>query len=286
MTALNEFAKYLDTKMVQPLRQVLVGRKLVTTTAPAGFGVASVEWATITEMSDGMVSYTFGDGNEDTLGFTLTTKKIPVYWKDYRIDRRAYESFRAKNLNIDTDAATSAAFVAGKVEDAAIIDGVTRDGTNYDIPGLYQGAGNNYSTVKDFGTYGNAVDAVAGAMALLSADNVPVDVPMNLVLNPTQYHELLASMSTAGVREIEQVRDLLNGGNIYSTPAINAGKGLLLPAPPALDPYVDFFLAVDWRNELGTDSEHPDTGDIIGRVYSAGILRIKQSNAICKLSSI
>jgi len=285
-TTLQSFSKYIDSKLVEPLRRVLVGPKVVSFTRPAGFGVSAVEWHKITDMADGEVAFAFGSGNEDDILATATTQKIPVYYKDFKMDRRAYEAYRAKGVDIDTSIAQSAAFVAAKVQDTAILDGVSRDGTNYDIDGLYQGAGNDFNTAKDFGTAGNATDAVAGALDKLQEDDVPVDVPMNLILARTQYFELLASRNSDGVREYPEVEEMLNGGKIIPTNVLSSGTGMILPAPPALDPYVDFFLAQNWKTEVGFPAEHPNTGDLVGRVYSAGILRIKQSNAICKLSNI
>lgn len=289
-TTLQSFSKKVDESLVQPLRRTLVGRRLVDVTTPAGFGVSAVEWSKITEMGEGMVSYAFSSVNVDSVGASLTSSKIPVYWKDYSVDRRAYEGFKVKNQDIDTSAALSAAYVAALAEDAAIINGVSHNGTDYDINGLYQGAGNDEATNLSWVTTGNATKSVANAYALLAADNVPVgdNVPYNLVVHPTPYMNLLKSRSTQGVREYPEVKEMLNGGEIILSNALPsaANGGILMPAAQILKPYVDFYLASDWRTEHGVDSEHPDTGDLSGRVYSAGILRIKQSDALCKLSDI
>jgi len=286
-TTLQSFSKKIDAKLIDPLRRVLVGRKIVPVLPPVGFGVSAVEWSKITEMSAGMVSYAF-TANEDTIGATPTTSKIPVYWKDYRVDRRAYEGFKVKGANIDSGAAQSAAYVAAKAEDEAIIKGVSKDGTAYDIDGLYEGAGNDYGTSSDFGIAGIATVALAGAYALFADDDVPVgdNVPYNMILNNTSYMDLLGVRNSNGVREMPEIKEMLNGGSIISSSVLAATEGLVLPAADILEPYVDFYLANDWKTEHGFDSEHPDTGDLMGRVYSTGILRIKHDVAICKLSAL
>lgn len=286
--ALATFSKEMDDKLVSPLRQVLKGRQLVYVTAPKGFGVKSVDWGKITEVSDGMVSYGFTSGNSDAIDTTLTNSKIPVYWKDYTVDRRTYEGWAVSGIDIDAATMISAGYKAAKAEDTAIIQGISRDGTNYDFAGMYQGAGNDYSTTMDFGTYGNAKAAVAGGLALMADDGVPTDtLPMNLILAPTQYGELSASESTAGIPELDKITGLLNGGRVYQSNAMTAGTGLLAPTASAGEPYLDFFLTKDFGNDTGiADSGHPETSDISGRVYSAGVLRIKQDVALCKLSSI
>lgn len=286
--ALATFSKALDEKLVPPLRQVLKGRQLVYTTQPKGFGITSVDWGKITEIGDGLVSYGFTSGNADAIDTTLTNSKVPLYWKDYTVDRRTYEGWMTNGTDIDASTAIAAGYKAAKAEDTAIILGISRDGTNYDFNGLYTGAGNDYSTTKGFDTYGHATDAVAGGLALMADDGVPTDtLPINLVLAPTQYGELSASESTNGAPEINNILRLLNGGRVYQSNAMTAGTGMLLPAASVGEPYVDFFLTADFTTDNGiADPGHPMTSDIAGRVFSAGILRIKQDVAICKLSSI
>src|SRR5512141_62478 len=92
--AIAEFSKKIDQKLVNPLRLVLKGRQLVSVTPPQGFGISSVDWGKITEMSDGYVSFGFTDTNTDAIDVSLTNSKIPVYWKDYTIDRRIYEAWK------------------------------------------------------------------------------------------------------------------------------------------------------------------------------------------------
>lgn len=285
-TTLQAMGRSLDKKLVDPLRMVLVGRQIVPVTAPVGMGKSNVEWDTVTDMSDGLVSYAFYDGNEDELGLARTNQKIPFYWKDFKIDRGAYEAFKSEGKALDAANAIGAGYKAAKVEDAAIIIGVTNDGTNYDMNGLYKGAGSSYTTSKDFGTAGNPTLAVAGGFTQLEDANVPTNIPMNLVLNPTQRNELRGLRSTNGVREEPEILEMLNGGKIFSTSAMTAGTGMLLPAAQVAEPFFDFYLRVDWRTELGKDSKHPDTGPIYGRVFSGGTLRVKQSTAICTLTQI
>lgn len=289
VNALQSFSKQMDQELVDPLRNVTIGRKLVYVTAPAGFGVTSVDWGKIKDLSSGYVSYGFIDGNEDIIDISLTNSKVPVYWKDYRVNRRMYESWMKNGNDIDATSALSAGYQTVSTEDLAIIQGVSDDGTNYDINGLYQGAGNDYSTSSDFGTFGNAIAALAGAYKLMVDDGVPAySLPMNMVLPSTQYGELLKSMSTTGIREYPIVLEMLKGGSVYSVPEtiLPESDGLVLPAPTVGKPYVDFFLTQNYATEHGIDAKHPDTGDLYGRVYSAGILRIKQSTAICKISAI
>lgn len=286
-TTLQSFNKQVDKKLIDPLRRTLVGRRVVPVTPPVGFGTSAVEWSKITEMSAGMVSYAFSD-TKDSIAAVPTTSKVPVYWKDYTLDRRTYEGYKVKGANIDTSAAQSASYVAAYAEDEAIIKGVTRDGTNYDIDGLFSGAGNIDNTAFDFATAGEATLAVSAAYTKLADDNVPVgdNIPFNMVINNESYMQLLAVRNSSGVREMPEVRDMLNGGSIIATSVLATTEGLVLPSDSILEPYVDFYLTSDWRTEHGFDSKHPDTNDMTGRVYSAGILRIKHGVAICSFNNL
>lgn len=286
-TTLQSYSKKIDDLLIDPLRQTLVGRKIVPVLPPVGFGVSAVEWSKITEMGDGMVSYAFTD-TSDAIGAVPTTSKIPVYWKDYTVDRRAFAAYKNKSKNLDVSTAQSASYVAAKAEDEAIIRGVSRDGTTYEIDGLFTGAGSSYTDASDFDTAGVATNALGGAFALLADANVPVGDLMkyNLVLNNTAYMKLFKVRSANGIREMPEIKEMLNGGRIIGTSVLTAAEGMVLPADEMLKPYVDFYLGSDWKTEHGFNSEHPDTGDLSGRVYSTGILRIKHDVAICKFTNL
>lgn len=287
MTTVQTFSKKVDDKLIDPLRRTLIGRRLVPVTPPVGFGISSVDWSKITEMSDGMVSYAFTD-NSDALGASQVTSKIPAYWKDYTVDRRDYAGYLANGTNFDASTALSAAYVAAKAEDEAIIKGIARNGSDYEIDGLFSGAGNTYAVSSDFGTAGVPTVAVTGAFGMLADDSVPIgdQVAYNLVLNNTSYTDLMGVRNANGVREMPEIKEMLNGGSIIGTSVFGATEGMLLPAPENLDAFVDFYLASDWKTEHGFNSEHPDTGDLSGRVYSTGILRIKHDVAICKFTAL
>lgn len=285
--AITQFSKKLDEKIVDPLRQVLKGRELVHVTAPQGFGVSSVDWGKITEMSSGYVSFGFSDTNKDAINVELTNSKIPVYWKDYEIDRRIYEGWLLHGFDIDAANAISAAYQAGKAEDSAIINGISFDGTNYDINGLYQGAVNDYSSAASIATFGVATTALTGALNLMDDDGVPIDrMKLNWIVNSTSYQKIRKSRDTVGTRELPDILDLLNGGQLISVgTTLTTAQGVVAPAASVGEPYVDYYLTADFQTDPMTP-KFQKTGNIGGRVFSAGVLRIKQGNALCKVSNM
>jgi uncharacterized linocin/CFP29 family protein len=276
----EEQYKLLDSKVYAAARKILIGRQLIPFYGPLGLGVQQVSHDVLTEMADAIMSFVFQTESQDIINLTRTNLKVPVLSKEFEIDRRDIESSRRYGTPLDLSAAGSAAYKVALLEDDLIINGYAADGTNLDINGLYNAAGNDYSTTKDFGTAGNALAAVAGAMDLLMADSI--FPPYNMVLNPTQFMEAKAhELSTGSGRiELDVVKELI-GGNIFATPTMAAAKGMLLATPN------DMFFDLAVAQDLTTETEIlPKTKNLYGRVFECVVPRIKDSNAICKLSSI
>ena len=142
-------------------------------------------------MSEGMVSYSFTSGNKDQIDATLTNSKIPVYWKEYRSTAGSM-SWNARGTDIDAANAIAAGYAAAKVEDAAIIDGVTRDRTNYEIPGLYQEGCRGW-TITQLPTLelSERQQAVSGCLNLMDDAGVPVDrIKWNWAVPSAAYHKI------------------------------------------------------------------------------------------------
>ncbi|MDG6245085.1 MAG: encapsulin [Methanolobus sp.] len=285
--ALYQFSRSMDTKIHPPLRQINKARKLVQVVPGRGFGETSIDWVELQKMSQAMVSYNFSTGNIDTVDFALTNSKIPIVWKDYTIDRRLYEAMRMKGTEVDASAALDAAYMVNSAEETMILRGVSRDGTNYEMNGLYEGAGIDYDSSTNVGAFGGIQDAVVGAYELMDVADVPTDaLKWNLTMAPNIYNKVLQSRNASGHREIPELLDLLNGGNIFKSGTLASGKALLSPTPDTGSQYVDFYLSQEVFTEHGIDSKHPDTGPIYGRVYEAGVLRIRKNAVLAKLSNL
>jgi len=229
MTFPVEYYRQIKDAIVFTARKQAVARKIINTrNISGGIGVQQWTYDTANEVSDALLTYQFTDTAEDWIELTRTDVPIPLLHKEYRISRRDLAAAARGGFGISTATVSSAAYKVMNLENQLILNGFAADGTNYDIKGLYQSAGNSYTTQKDFGTAGNPLAAVAGAIDLMQADNITG--PYNLVLNPTQYMELATSIlgSGAGEREMAMVKEILEGGNIYSTSFQPAETGMLL----------------------------------------------------------
>jgi uncharacterized linocin/CFP29 family protein len=241
-TALDVAARYFDNEIINPLRQVLIGRKLVAENPSVkGDGIYNVDINTIKEMGAASISYslpTGETGNKDMIRVDRTNVNLPVLYKEFEVPRMDYESFRNKNIPMDTAAAVSAAQMVGVQEDQLIINGwnPNGDGSTFVVPGMYTLTGaQNITTSLAFSTPGNATSAVAAAYGMLETAHA-LGQAYNLVLNPTSWANLVKSrLPYSNQRELPEVLEMLNFGDpngpgrIYVTVALATGTGVLAP---------------------------------------------------------
>lgn len=291
-TVLQVLARQIDSDLILPLRQQLIGRTLAATNPTVkGDGVFEVVHQSLNELGEATISYSLPKPSDqrDSITATSTPLKIPVLEKGFEISRADYDVWKANGTPIDTTVALSAAQVVGVKEDNLIVNGWAPDGSTTKITGLYAGAGNSFTTNLDFGTAGYPTDAVAGALALIETDYALADA-YQLLLNPVQRNELRASRNTAGVREEPEVLDMLNtkggsGSKVVSTSVILAGTGLLVPIDPARR-FLELVVPRDYRTTLGVDSRDETNSPIYGRITCMTLPKIKQSNGLCSLTQI
>ena len=279
----------LDTEVTDVLRSKIVGRNLIALApgSPLGIGVQNIKNYIEQDMSAASIDMKFTE-NKDSMGYSDTSLDIPIIHKEFEIDYRDLESSKTTGVPLDFANARGAAAKVAALEDELIIEGA--GGFN----GLYDGAGNDYSTTKDFGTAGNAIAAVKGAMALMLVDKMYP--PYNLTLNPVQYSEIVGPRATTSdVSEATIVADMLQGNNgdgvsgvvgtgrgqIFVSDNMTASTGMLTTLPDTAN--ADLVIAADFQMKTEVLEK---TQNLFGRVFEAMVPRIKQSNSICKLSDI
>jgi len=285
-TAFKKAARYVDQELVNPLRGGNLIRKLLPlNTRIAGRGIKNVDYYSITEMSDAMITYDIdtGEASTDNINVSVTNIAIPVIKKHFKIPRRDFDAFENQGIPFDTAAALSAGAMVTKAENSLGVQGWKRDGSAYQINGLYQAAGNT-TAGSSFGTFGGALTSIADALALFDADNIFAD-SWNLTLNSVQRRELQKSVST-GIVEEELVRKVLGPqGDIFVSNDIVAGTGLLTPVDTS-GQYFDLINPDGPKTVIGEDSKLPEYSDLFGTVIDFIVPRIKQTNAICTLTAI
>lgn len=246
----------------------------------AGIGLQQWSYDTGTEVSDAQITYAFTETGEDVIEFGRNHVPIPVIHKEFRISYRDIVAAQKGGYPLTSQTANSAAYKVMLAENSMLLDGYAADGSNYDINGLYQAAGNSEATSKDFGTAGNAISKMQLAITELMADNIMP--PYNLVINPVQYMELAVSVlgSGAGGREMPMVKELIQG-RIFVTPFQTAGTGMLLSQPG--QGFFEAVMPVDLSVRTETLQKSRDEW---GQVYECLVPVVYDSNAICKLTNI
>lgn len=276
----TEWYRQLRREIVDIAREKNVARKLIGVRGPVGLGVQQWSFDKLSDMSDAELTWNFTTGSEDALNFTRTNVNIPVLHKDFKIDRRDVESAQRYRFNLKSETARVAGEKVTEMENDLVLMGYTSDGSNYDINGLYNAAGNSEATALDFGTYGNALKKVRAAVNLLLADKIYP--PYNLVLHPTQWSELAGSIDTTSggsVDEMARIKQLIQG-DIIVAPQITDGTGMLLATPGQRK----FELVVS--QDMTVESDFDRKRNIFGHVFEAVVPVVYDANAICKLTGI
>lgn len=279
MTIPVEFYRQIKDRIVFTARTQSVARRLINARLVGG-GIAVQQWTydQANEVSDALLTYAFTDTAEDQIELSRTDVPIPVLHKEFRIGRRDLAAAQRGGFALNAATASSAAYKVMNLENSMVLNGYAADGSNYDIKGLYQSAANTKSGA-DFGTAGNALKSVAGAIELMMADEITG--PYNLTLNPTQYMELAISESAGGNPELPAVLKLLEGGEIITTSWQAAGTGML-----TADKNSGFFELVVPQDMTYETEILQKSKDLWGRVYECVIPVIYDPNAICKITGV
>jgi uncharacterized linocin/CFP29 family protein len=283
----TEQYKFIKQGIVNAARMSLSARNLIgIRRPPLGLGVQTFSHDELTEMGTAMLSYNFVEQLEGT-NLTRTNTNIPIHQEDFFIGERDLLASQRTGVPLPTQAVDVATYSVAKSENELILVGSTAGSPGPAVNGLYNSAGNDFSTTADFATFGKPTTAVEGAMALLLADNI--EPPYHLVLNPTQYAQLKGSISSTGIHEMPIVQDMLNdmggGGQVWTSSHMAAGTGMMLPVNGAQKGFFEYVLAHDLDSVLSRKSI-ADQGGLKGKVFVAGVPIIYDSNAICKLSVI
>jgi len=287
-------ARQVDAQLVQPLRYLMGARRLFAKQITLPAGKYEIDWKKITEMGAGNISYGMpqGDLERDMIKLTGSQLKTAFIFKGFEVQKQEWESFRTQGINLDAEGALAAGRVVVDREETYLTIGWKRDGTAYEIKGLYNTAScSTEGTSEVTSTYGNAVIKLKLARAVLKAAKV-WGCNFNWALATGNYEEVLASMNAYGQMEVDQVRKMLNpipgmpAGDIIDAPTLTADTGMLVPVDP-FGQYLDLVIAQNPRTYFGYDSKlGEEASPIYGHVIEALVPRVKQPLAICTTTGL
>lgn len=275
----TEQGQYILDRVVFAARRELIGRRLLPI-RKIDSGTATFGYDTLTEIADAAIDIAWpGRETLDIVNLARSTVAVPTIHKEFLINKLDLAASRQQGTPLNTTNAESAGYKVGLEEDKLVILGYSRDGTNYDINGLYKAAGNTVGGAT-WGTATNISANVNSAVSALMTDNI--FPPYNLCLHPDQYNEAAVFVSGTAVPYLTWIKERI-GGEIYPTATITAGTGMMTKANPV--GMFEFVVAEDFTVETEMMSKREGEG-LFGRVYVRGLPIVYDSNAICTITGI
>ena len=275
----TEQGQQIREAAVHAARRQMVARKLLPIKGPLGAGVQVFGYDNLTEVSDARIDLSWpGAESKDIINLARATVAIPNIHKETEINKLDLAASRMSGTPLNLSNVESVSYKVALLEDALIINGWSRDGTNYDINGLYQGAGLDESTSLDWGTKANIETSINNGIGLMLAQNIIP--PYNLTLHPTQYGQTLALIANTSRSYRNWIREAIEGG-VFMSAALAAGSGLLSKANT--EGMFEYVLAEDLSVYEAVIQK---SGNLFVKVYVRGIPVIYDANALCKLSAI
>lgn len=275
----TEQGQLIRSRAVFAARRQFVGRKLLPIAGPLGRGVTTFGYDVMTEVSDAPIDVGWpGRESQDTISLLRTPKAIPMVHKEFEINALDLAASQMSGTPLNLSVVESASYKVALMEDALIIYGWSRDGTNYDINGLYKSAVNSDTSDLPWATEANIATSIQNGVSALLVDNIAP--PYNLVVNPIEYTYMLDVIANTGITYLDFVKSIIQG-DVYVTAAMAAGDAMLLKAD--LTGMAEYVLAED----LTVQTEMLEkSGNLFGKVYVRGLPVVYDTNAICSLTAI
>lgn len=237
----------IDEMVVTVVKKNLVGRRFLPLVGPLGWGVEQVPVF----------------GFEEAEGAAVAKEAVYIPLKElaeeFLLKAKHLAMAEAGPLALDLGAAAIAATKLAKAEDALILEGLMKASTCS-------------APLGDWDTLGGPFAAVAAAEAkMLQAG---YDGPYALVLSPAMYARL-ASLMSAGRREMEMVEKLVKVGVFQSTGMPEDMALVLSPQAWNMDLVVGQDVVTAYLGNEGLDHRF--------RIFETLALRVKRAGAICVL---
>ncbi len=237
----------IDEMVVTVVKGTLVCRRFLELVGPLGWGV---------EMAP---KFGFADVQGTTSPQEVEYLRLQEKAQEFMLRAKQWAIAEQTPFAFDLGAAAIAATKLAKAEDELIIGSMLHEAGS-------KGALGDWNA--PFGPF----SAVAKAEADLLQGGFPA--PYALVLSPALYARL-ASLIAVGQREIEMVKELVDGG-IFQSPAMPAEQALVLSLGAwNLDLIVGQDVVTAYTGNEGIDQKF--------RIFESLALRVKRPGAICVL---
>jgi uncharacterized linocin/CFP29 family protein len=276
----TEEAIYIDTRVVETVTPLLVGRKLFPVFKLPHAGFMTVRGYKRSNMSAARISLFGESGSKDRTEKAHFDITVPVIDKEFEVMWRELEASRNSGMPIDLQDAENAARKVAEDEDKLIITGEYTGFKALGVEGLATATGRN--TKGSAGAWPtNALTDLSAAIGELEADGHMG--PYAAVLRSAWAAKLRTLVTNTAVKWIEVIKDLFQAG-IYVSDNLYTSAGLTTNAL-VVEPLQENFELV-----VGRDIEVRKQEDVRGNlkcvVREVVAPRIKRPTSICEVTGL
>lgn len=276
----DEEILYIDSRVVETVRPVLVGRRLfpVFTLPHAGF--ITVRGYRRTDMSQARISL-YGQGkNKDRSIKSAFDITVPVIHKEFTIGWRDLEATRSQGLPLDTQEVENAARQVAEEEDKLLLSGEYTGWKAMGIEGL--ATATNRNTEASAGAWpANAITDLSDAIDELETDGHYG--PYALVLRGSWAAKLRQLVSNTATMYQTVVAELFKAGIYVSDNMYTSAGGT--DSALVVEPSQENFEVVVGR-DLSVFTKQDDDMNLQGKVHEVVAPRIKRPASICEITGL
>jgi uncharacterized linocin/CFP29 family protein len=276
----DEEAVYIDSKVVETTRALVVGRKLFPTLVLPNAGFLTVRGYRQSDMSAAKISLYGQPGSKDRTEKTAFDITVPVIEKEFEVLWRDIEASRGSGMPIDTQDAENAARQVAVDEDKLLITGEYTGFRALGVEGLATATGRNTSAGGDWSA--NAFTYCNNAIAELETDGH--NGPYALVIKPSWWRQIAGAFITdTAVTIADKVASLFEAG-VYRTNSLFSSAGgvdnalVVEPMQANIELVIGKDLEVRKKEDL--------RGNIEGLAREVVAPRIKRPTAICEITGL
>jgi uncharacterized linocin/CFP29 family protein len=276
----DEELRYIDTRVVESVKPVLVGRRLFPVFNVGHAGFTTVMGYKQTDMSQAIIDMYGITQSRDRVELASFPIKVPVLHKEYKIYWRDLIASRNGGLPIETMNVENAARQVAEEEDKLLITGEYTGWPALGIEGLAIATGRN--TKASAGAWpANAITDVAAAIGENETDGHYG--PFALILRSSWLAKLRALIANTGIFYLEKVAELVKAG-IYVSDSLYTSAGAVTNALVVELSQENFELVIG--QDLSTFNQQDEDMNINGKVYEVVAPRIKRPTSICEITGL
>jgi uncharacterized linocin/CFP29 family protein len=275
----DEELRYLDNRVVETVRPLLVGRKLFPVFRVPNAGIKTVRGWRETDFSPATIDMNGQVDAFDRIELVEFDIKVPVISKGFRLNWRDILGSRNGGIPIDARSVENAARQCSEEEDKLLLTGEYTGWPALGILGLVGSAGNTEASAGAWPA--NSLVDISDAIAELEADGHLG--PYALVLRSEWYGTLRQLIANTAVFYLEKVKELVTAG-IFVSDSLYTTAGLTTSALVVEPSQENFELVIG--KDMTTWTVQDENMNTKGKVYEVVAPRIKRPNSICEITGL